>query len=131
MTVRGIDIRYSRVNHNDYISLTDIAQIKNRSAPWEVIKNWLRNKDTIAFLGLWETLNNPNFKVLESEGLGKDATKRPAPPEGPRPVRGTKFGRQCAHACACVLACDNIINCAHPTDEHSQSMQIGIGMGKR
>lgn len=51
---------------NDFISLTDIARYKSDD-PTATIQNWLRNKDTIEFLGLWEQLNNPNFKHLEFE----------------------------------------------------------------
>lgn len=51
---------------NDYISLTDIARYKSDN-PTATIQNWLRNKDTIEFLGLWEQLNNSNFKHLEFE----------------------------------------------------------------
>ena len=53
---------------NDYISLTDIAKYKSED-PNDVIKNWLRSKDTIEFLGLWEQLNNPNFKPVEFDGF--------------------------------------------------------------
>ncbi len=49
----------------DYISLTDIAKYKNPEHPADVIKNWTRLKDTIEFLGLWERINNPKFKVVE------------------------------------------------------------------
>ncbi len=49
----------------EYISLTDIAKYKNVEHPADVIKNWTRSKDTIEFLGLWERINNPNFKVVE------------------------------------------------------------------
>lgn len=57
---------------NDYISLTDIAKYKS-DAPNDVIKNWLRNKDTIEFLGLWGTLNNHNFKLVEFDGFKIEA----------------------------------------------------------
>jgi hypothetical protein len=50
---------------DDYISLTDIAKYKNPEFPADVIKNWLRSRSTIEFLGLWETMNNPNFKLVE------------------------------------------------------------------
>ena len=53
---------------NDYISLTDIARYKS-DAPDDVIKNWMRNRDTIEFLGLWEQLNNPDFKPVEFDGF--------------------------------------------------------------
>lgn len=49
----------------DFISLTDIAKAKNSDEPKDVVKNWLRNKNTIEFLGLWEQINNPNFKGVE------------------------------------------------------------------
>ena len=57
---------------NDYISLTDIARYKS-DAPDDVIKNWMRNRDTIEFLGLWEQLNNPNFKPVEFDGFRTQA----------------------------------------------------------
>lgn len=53
------------INKDDYFSLTDIARSRNQDAPADVVKNWLRRKDTIEFLGLWERLNNPDFKVVE------------------------------------------------------------------
>jgi len=55
---------YSK-QYEDYISLTDIARYKNPDEPKDVVKNWLRNKDTIEFLGLWEKINNPDFKGVE------------------------------------------------------------------
>lgn len=51
----------------DYISLTDIAKRKNPENSSQVINNWMRSRSTIEFLGLWERLNNPNFKPLEFE----------------------------------------------------------------
>lgn len=57
---------------NDYISLTDIARYKSDS-PDDVIKNWMRNRDTIEFLGLWEQLNNPDFKPAEFDGFRRQA----------------------------------------------------------
>ncbi|MBS5166116.1 MAG: KilA-N domain-containing protein [Butyricicoccus pullicaecorum] len=56
-------------NSDDYISLTDIAAFKNPSAPKDVIKNWLRNRSTLDFLGLWEQLNNPHFKGVEFDSF--------------------------------------------------------------
>ncbi|MFV0517401.1 MAG: KilA-N domain-containing protein [Aminipila sp.] len=55
----------SKGDDNDYISLTDIAKYKNSEFPADVIKNWLRNRSTIEFLGLWEQLNNSDFKLVE------------------------------------------------------------------
>ena len=52
-----------------YISLTDIAKYKNSEDAAGVISNWLRNRNTLDYLGLWEQLHNPNFKLLEFEGF--------------------------------------------------------------
>lgn len=57
----------------DYISLTDIARYKNSDDPAGVIGNWLRNRNTLDFLGLWEQMNNPEFKPLEFEEFKKHA----------------------------------------------------------
>ena len=60
----GVDIAVVTTvgKEEDYISLTDMARHKNPIAPKDVVKNWLRLRSTIDFLGLWEELNNPNFK---------------------------------------------------------------------
>ncbi|MBS1321841.1 MAG: KilA-N domain-containing protein [Parabacteroides sp.] len=58
--------------NNDYISLTDIARYKSDD-PNDVIKNWMRGKDVIQFLGLWEKLNNPDFKPVEFDGFKMEA----------------------------------------------------------
>ncbi|MBM6732875.1 DNA-binding protein [Megasphaera sp. ASD88] len=68
----GIDIRVSSSVEADYISLTDIAKYRSDD-PNAVIQNWLRNRNTIEFLGLWEKMNNPTFKPLEFEGFKKEA----------------------------------------------------------
>ncbi len=62
----------SAVGKEDYISLTDIAKYRS-DAPTAVIANWMRSKDTIEFLGLWEQLNNSDFKPLEFEGFKNEA----------------------------------------------------------
>lgn len=62
-----ISVLLSEGNQNDYISLTDIAKYKNKNNAFQVINNWMRSRSTIEFLGLWEELNNPNFKPLEFE----------------------------------------------------------------
>jgi len=71
--VKGISISLIKKDSKDYISLTDIAKYKNKGNPNVLILNWLRNKNTIAFLGLWEQLNNPNFKPVEFEGFKNKA----------------------------------------------------------
>jgi hypothetical protein len=69
ITVKDVNIRTIKVDGVDYISLTDIAKQKNTTDPNGVIANWMRNRNTIEFLGLWETLYNPNFNPLEFEGF--------------------------------------------------------------
>ena len=72
--VKGIAIQiYTEDFENDYISLTDIARYKNREEPNVVVANWMRNFNTIEYLGIWERLNNRNFKPLEFEGFLKEA----------------------------------------------------------
>lgn len=71
--VKDISIRTLVINGMDYISLTDIAKQKNPIEPKDVVKNWLRLKNTLEYLGLWERLNNPNFKGVEFDPLLKEA----------------------------------------------------------
>ena len=69
----GVDIGiYTQDFENEFISLTDIARYKSDD-PTAVIQNWMRNRDVIEFLGLWERLHNPDFKPLEFEGFKKQA----------------------------------------------------------
>lgn len=63
----------SKVDENDYISLTDIARYKNPDEPKDVVKNWMRSRSTIEFLGLWEKLNNPDFKGVEFDSFIHEA----------------------------------------------------------
>ena len=61
---------YSK-NEADYICLTDIARYKNADGTDDLIRNWLRNRNTIEFLGIWEQLNNADFKPVEFDGFRK------------------------------------------------------------
>ena len=56
-------------NEDDYICITDIARYKDAERTDYIIQNWLRNRNTIEFLGIWEQLNNPNFKPIEFDGF--------------------------------------------------------------
>ena len=56
---------YTEDFKNDYISLTDIAKYRNREDPRFVIQNWMRNRNTLEFVGLWEVLNNENFNRVQ------------------------------------------------------------------
>jgi len=73
LDAKGFAIQiYTEDFKNDYISLTDIARYKS-DEPSDVIKNWLRRKDTIEFLGLWESLNNLNFNSVEFDRIKSEA----------------------------------------------------------
>src|ERR1044071_355677 len=65
LIVKGITITVIKAENDDFISLTDIARNKNAQEPKDVVKNWMRSRTTIEFLGLWEQLNNPDFKGVE------------------------------------------------------------------
>ena len=67
--VNGIDVKYKKINKDDYISLTDLARYANPSEPKVPIATWMRNKDVISYLGLWEKLHNPDFKGTNSRPL--------------------------------------------------------------
>jgi KilA-N domain len=71
--VKGTEITVSQGEKADYISLTDIARHKNPENTDDVIKNWLRNRNTIELLGFWEQLYNPYFKPVEFDGFRKQA----------------------------------------------------------
>ncbi len=69
MQVSGGEISIYSGRGDDYISLTDMARQRNPGEPKDVIKNWMRNRNTIEFLGLWEKINNPDFKGVEFDPL--------------------------------------------------------------
>ena len=67
--VKEVSIKTVRINGSDYLSITDIAKQKNAVEPKDVVKNWLRLKNTLEYIGLWEQLNNPLFKGVEFDPL--------------------------------------------------------------
>ena len=73
IVVKGVTVSYKKINEEDYICLTDIARYKNVEDPRFVIYNWLRNKETLKYLGLWEDLNNVNFNRVEFDTVIKEA----------------------------------------------------------
>ncbi len=73
ITVKGTEIIIFKQNNADYIGLTDMAKRKNEDSPDDVIKNWMRNRSTVEFLGLWEKINNPIFKPVEFDGFKNEA----------------------------------------------------------
>ena len=72
--VQGINVGiYTEDYRNEYISLTDIARYRNSDDPRFAIQNWMRNRNTIEFLGLWETLHNPNFNRVQFDTFKNEA----------------------------------------------------------
>lgn len=73
INAKGIEIGiYTTDFQNEYVSLTDIAKYR-RIEPRITIHNWLRGRDIVEFLGLWEALHNPNFKRIDFDAFKKDA----------------------------------------------------------
>ena len=71
---KGIDIGIYTTNfENEFISLTDIAKYRNEDDPRFVIQNWMRNRNTIEFLGVWEELHNPDFNRVQFEAVKNEA----------------------------------------------------------
>ena len=73
INVKDTAIRTTKVGGADYICITDIARQKNPIEPKDVVKNWMRLKNTIEYLGMWEMLNNSNIKGVEFGPLLKEA----------------------------------------------------------
>jgi hypothetical protein len=64
---------YYTIDEHEYICITDIARYKDSERTDYIILNWLRNRNTIEFLGIWEKLNNPDFKPIEFDGFKTQA----------------------------------------------------------
>lgn len=73
ITVKGTEIAVIRRGDEDYISLTDIAKSRNPNHPDDLIRNWLRNRNTLELLGIWEQLHNASFNPVEFDGIKKQA----------------------------------------------------------
>lgn len=71
--VKGTPITVISGQADDYLSLTDIARYKNSNHSDDLIRNWLRNRNTLEFVGIWEQLNNPAFNPVEFDGIRKQA----------------------------------------------------------
>lgn len=69
LIVKEVAVRSINIDGTDFISITDIARQKNPVEPKDVVKNWMRLKNTLEYLGLWERLNNPDFKGVEFDPL--------------------------------------------------------------
>ena len=73
LNVQGRNVRFLTHNGLDYVCITDIAALKNPLEPKDVVKNWLRSRNTLSFVGLWEKLHNPDFKGVEFDPLLAEA----------------------------------------------------------
>lgn len=73
LVVKDSTIRTFAKDGIDYICITDIASQKNPEEPKDVVKNWMRAKNTLEYLGLWESLNNPDFKGVEFDPILREA----------------------------------------------------------
>lgn len=71
INVQGSEIAVIQRGNEDFISLTDIAKSKNTEHPDDLIRNWLRNRNTLELLGIWEQLHNPRFNPVEFDGIKK------------------------------------------------------------
>ena len=78
LVVKDTTIRTLAKNGIDYICITDIARQKNPDEPKDVVKNWMRLRSTIEFLGLWEKLYNPEFKGVEFDSILREAGSKMA-----------------------------------------------------
>jgi hypothetical protein len=67
------EVQILTIKEDDYICITDIARYKKQDATDDLIRNWLRNRNTIEFLGIWEQINNPGFKSVEFDGFKSQA----------------------------------------------------------
>lgn len=70
ISINNVEITVCEQNQNDYISLTDMIRAKEGAF---FIEHWLRNRNTVEFLGIWESLNNPNFNYVEFDVIRRDA----------------------------------------------------------
>ncbi|MDQ6528442.1 KilA-N domain-containing protein [Flavobacterium sp. LHD-85] len=69
INVKGVDIALYEDNKEDFISLTDIARHRDDERSDYILQNWMRNRSTIEFVGLWEKFNNPDFNSIEFDGI--------------------------------------------------------------
>ena len=73
LAVRGTAVRILPQNRHDYICLTDIARHRDPERTDYLIMNWMRNRNSIEFLGMWALIHNPGFNPIQLDGLKKQA----------------------------------------------------------
>ena len=67
--VKGTEISMYTAETEDYISLTDVARFRDAERSDYILQNWMRNRSTIEFMGLWEQFHNPDFNSIEFDGI--------------------------------------------------------------
>lgn len=77
IAVKDTEMVLFKKEQEDYISLTDIAKVRDKKSPSQIVSLWMRTYNTIEYLGLWEMLNNPNFKPHIYEGFKKIESAKP------------------------------------------------------
>src|SRR5260221_5665553 len=73
IVIKDISVAFISQDGNDYLSLTDMAKSKNAEYPADVVKNWLKTRFTIDFMGIWEQMHNPHFKLVEFDQFKSQA----------------------------------------------------------
>ena len=73
LIIKDINVNFFEQKEEDFISLTDIARFKNPNEPKDIVRNWMRNRNTIEFLGIWEKINNRLFKGVEFDAFKSGA----------------------------------------------------------
>ena len=92
---KGFDISiYTTDFENEFLSLTDIARYKS-DMPHDVVKNWMRSRETLEFLGLWEKLHNPDFKQVEFDLFRREAGLNAFTMSPTKWIEGVKGHRPC------------------------------------
>jgi hypothetical protein len=75
ITVKNKEINITGISEGDFVSITDLAKIKNAEFPADVVKNWMRLRNTIEYLGLWESINNQDFNMVEFDQFKNESGK--------------------------------------------------------
>jgi hypothetical protein len=73
ITVKSIEINVTGIDDDSFVNITDIARIVNSEFPAYVVRNWMRLRSTIDFLGIWEKLNNSNFNLTEFDQIRNES----------------------------------------------------------
>ena len=100
LDIKGTVVRVVKINGEDFVCLTDMAKLKSEDAQ-QTISNWMRNRMTLEYLGLWEELYNPDFKPLGFEGFRKGQAVNPT-------LKGNQRDYATINQLICVSNMENI-----------------------